>query len=257
MKLARSDWNKTVQLDQKCNRVQELERDNLSAPDQDDLFLFSFGEIERPRSFSVPWKPKSYSSHVVMVSQSKTVWKNYMKNSNENREMRRFASAIAMQSLVRGHFGRMVVKRRLKAKQLQAWYRGAHVRRVQKLNRCATIIQSTYRGHQGRKDMTRRSHLAFAVDTVLHQIKEHEMILNFVSNLVEKDEDIRTYLEQDNNLVLRRVRQIELYAESMQYAYKQVRSNKLFPAIFLILKRFYYCTPKRYKKFSFNIKEEK
>ena len=149
-----------------------------------------------------------------------------MKNSNENREMRRFASAIAMQSLVRGHFGRMVVKRRLKAKQLQAWYRGAHVRRVRKLNRCATIIQSTYRGHQGRKNMTRRSRLAFAVDTVLHQIKEHEMILNFVSNLVEKDEDIRTSLEQDDHLVLRRVRQIELYAESMQHAYKQVRSKR-------------------------------
>ena len=42
-----------------------------------------------------------------------------------------------------------------------------------------------------------------------------------------------------------------------RFAYKQLKSKKLFPAIFLTLKRFYYCTPKRYKKFNLNIKEEK
>ena len=42
-----------------------------------------------------------------------------------------------------------------------------------------------------------------------------------------------------------------------RFAYKEIKSKKLFPAIFLILKRFYYCTPKRYKKFNLNIKEEK
>ena len=52
------------------------------------------------------------------------------------------------------------------------------------------------------------------------------MILNFVSDIIEKDEDIRISLEQDDHLVLKRVPQIELYAESLQHAYKEVRSKR-------------------------------
>ena len=226
MKLARSDWNKTVELDQTCNQIQEMERENDSAPNQDDMFLCSFGEIERPTFVAAPWKP-STTMTTKMVSQSENFWKDYMKSSVENQEMRRFASAISIQSAIRGHFGRVIVKQTVQAKRLQAWYRGAHIRRVQRLNRCATQVQSAYRGYRGRQDSSRRSRLAFAVDTVLHQVKEHETILSFISKLVDEDEDIRiSLLDQEDHRILTRKNQIDLYTKSLQYCHEEVKSRR-------------------------------
>lgn len=207
MKLAKRDWLGVLELEQKCAEVALRESCNSAAPVDDESFLWSMGQIERPLSEPPLWQAKTmrpiYADGgaanaslkcVEMPTRPPDFWKGYEVEATANCELRVHEAAVRIQALARGMAGQRVATSMHSARLIQAWIRGSRARGEVTKVRSARKLQALYRGLRDRLRASKRKKTLCAVCTVANHVKEHAFVLQHALAGLREDDEIANIL---------------------------------------------------------------